>query len=131
MKYFRPLIPLNLLTPDQGGFRWASFLSSTTTTTIITMSLNWAMLNPNRSPVPLRNEMTVTTIDSGVDLALTIPDVPPSSSSTGGGFGGVRRLNEVGKIYLTDQRVCTPFSGHDCISMLICLTLGVYLSNWY
>jgi hypothetical protein len=74
------------------------------------MSLNWAMLNPNRSPVPLRNEMTVTTIDSGVDIALTIPDVPPSSSSNGGGFGGVRRLNEVGKIYLTDQRVCTPFS---------------------
>jgi len=68
------------------------------------MSLNWAMLNPNRVPVPLRNEMTVTTIDSGVDLTLIIPDVPPSSSSSGGGSGGARRFKETGKIYLTDQR---------------------------
>ena len=75
------------------------------------MSLNWAMLNPNRSPVPLRNEMTITTIDSGVDLTLSIPDVPPSSSSSAGGFGGARRLKKMGEIYLTDQRVCSPFSG--------------------
>ena len=93
------------------------------------MSLNWAMLNPNRSPVPLRNEMTVTTIDSGVDLALTIPDVPPSNSSFGGGSGGARRLKGMGKIWLTDQRVCSPFFGNDCISMLIPLTLCVYLSH--
>ena len=73
------------------------------------MSLNWAMLNPNRSPVPLKNEMTVTTINTGVDLALTIPDVPPSSSSSGGGSGGARRLKALGKIWLTDQRVCSPF----------------------
>lgn len=93
------------------------------------MSLNWAMLNPNRSPVPLRNEMTFTTIDTGVDLTLIIPDVPPSSSSSGGGFGGARRFKETGKIYLTDQRVCSYFSGHDSISMLIPLTLAVYLSH--
>ena len=93
------------------------------------MSLNWTMLNPNRSPVPLKNEMTVTTINTGVDLALTIPDVPPSSSSSAGGSGGTRRLKALGKIWLTDQRVCSPFSGQDCISMLIRLTLCIYLSH--
>ena len=73
------------------------------------MSLNWAMLNSDRSPVPLKNEMTVTTVDSGVDLVLTIPNVPPSNSSSAGGSGGVRRLKAMGKIWLTDQRVCSPF----------------------
>ena len=70
------------------------------------MSLNWTMLNANRSPVPLKNEMTITTIDSGVDLALVVPDVPPSNSSSAGGHGGARRLKAMGKIWLTDQRVC-------------------------
>ena len=65
------------------------------------------MLNPNRSPVPLRNEMVITTIDSGVDLALIIPDVPPSNSSSAGGSGGLKKLRAMGKIWLTDQRVCT------------------------
>jgi len=68
------------------------------------MSLNWTMLNPDRSLVPLKNEMTVTTIDSGVDLTLTIPNVPPSNSSSAGGSGGARRLKATGKIWLTDQR---------------------------
>lgn len=68
------------------------------------MALNWTMINPNRSPVPLPNEMTITTIDSG-DLALTIPDSSPSGSSTAGGSGGVKKLKATGKVYLTDQRV--------------------------
>ncbi|KAF8165780.1 hypothetical protein B0H34DRAFT_690446 [Crassisporium funariophilum] len=68
------------------------------------MALNWTMLNANRSPVPLPNEMTITTIDSGVDLSLTIPDAPPSSSSSAGGSGGVKKLKSVGKVWLTDQR---------------------------
>ncbi|PFH50173.1 hypothetical protein AMATHDRAFT_61668 [Amanita thiersii Skay4041] len=70
------------------------------------MALNWTMLTPDRTPVPLPNEMTITSIDSGVDLTLTIPDVPPSgSSSTSGGSGGVKRHKAVGKIWLTDQRL--------------------------
>ena len=73
------------------------------------MSLNWAMLKSDRSPVPLKNEMTVTTIDSGVDLTMTIPDVPPSNSSSAGGSGGARRLKAMGKIWLTDQRVRYSF----------------------
>ncbi|KAF9480184.1 hypothetical protein BDN70DRAFT_833193 [Pholiota conissans] len=68
------------------------------------MALNWTMLNPNRTPVPLPNEMTITTIDSGVDLSLTIPDAPPTSSSTAGGSGGTKKLRATGKAYLTDQR---------------------------
>ena len=91
------------------------------------MSLNWAMLNPNRVPVPLRNEMTVTTIDTGVDLALIIPDIPPSGSLPAGGSGGAKRLKEMGKIYLTDQRVCT-FPLAMSVYPLIRLTLGVYRS---
>jgi hypothetical protein len=63
------------------------------------------MLKPDRSPVPLKNEMTITTIDSGVDLTLTIPDIPPSNSSSAGGSGGARRFKAMGKIWLTDQRV--------------------------
>ena len=86
------------------------------------------MLNPNRSPISLGNEMTVTKIDTGVDLALTIPDAPPSGSSSAGGSGGLRRLKETGKIYLTDQRVCTPFSGDDCLSML---NVWGPSSTWY
>jgi hypothetical protein len=89
------------------------------------------MLNPNRSPVPLQNEMTITTIDYGVDLTLTIPDVPPSSSSSGGGSGGARRLKTMGKIWLTDQRVCSPFPGHDCRSILIGLNAWRLSFTWY
>ncbi|KAJ3572862.1 hypothetical protein NP233_g2803 [Leucocoprinus birnbaumii] len=68
------------------------------------MALNWTMLNPNRSPVPLPNELTITTVDSGVELSLVIPDAPPSGSSLAGGSGGTKRLKSMGKIWLTDQR---------------------------
>jgi hypothetical protein len=69
------------------------------------MALNWVMLNPNRIPVPLPQEMTVTTIDSGVEISLTIPDVPPTGASNAGGSGGIKKLKAYGKLYLTDQRV--------------------------
>lgn len=101
-----------------------SSLSSTTTT--VTMSLNWVMLNPDRSPVPLKNEMTITAIDSGVDLALTIPDAPPSNSSSAGGSGGVRKLKAIGKIWLTDQRVCS-LSLPATVSMLIHIMLDIMI----
>lgn len=68
------------------------------------MALNWTMLNSNRSPVPLPNEMTITTVDA-VDLSLTIPDAPPTSSLNSGGSGGSKKLKSTGKVYLTDQRV--------------------------
>lgn len=69
------------------------------------MALNWAMLNPNRTPVPLPAEMTIATVDSGVELLLTIPNAPPSADSAAGGSGGCKKLKALGRIWLTDQRV--------------------------
>jgi hypothetical protein len=72
------------------------------------MALNWTMLNPDRSPVPLPHEMVIHTIDSGADIALIIPDTPPTGkSATAGGSGGYKTLNVSGGIWLTDQRVRT------------------------
>jgi hypothetical protein len=74
------------------------------------MSLNWTMLNPDRSLVPLPNENIIITIDSGAELILNIPDAPPTgSAATAGGSGGARRLKEPGSIWLTDQRVRQHF----------------------
>ncbi|CAL1700080.1 unnamed protein product [Somion occarium] len=69
------------------------------------MSLNWTMLSPDRSPIPLPDELIIRTIDSGAELSLTIPDAPPSRSSTSGGSGGAKKLKEVGRLWLTDQRL--------------------------
>ncbi|GLB34221.1 putative female pronucleus assembly protein [Lyophyllum shimeji] len=69
------------------------------------MALNWTMLSPNRSPVPLPNEMTITNIDSGAELSLTIPATAPTGNSSAGGSGGSRKLKALGKIWLTDQRL--------------------------
>lgn len=73
------------------------------------MSLNWTMLSPARSPIPLPHELTIRTIDAGAELTLIIPDSPPSSSSPSGGSGGSKKLKEVGRLWLTDQRVCLLF----------------------
>jgi len=46
------------------------------------MALNWTMLKPNdRMPVPHPNKMTITSVDSGVDLSLVIPDELPTGPS--------------------------------------------------
>ncbi|PCH40789.1 hypothetical protein WOLCODRAFT_162548 [Wolfiporia cocos MD-104 SS10] len=69
------------------------------------MALNYAMLSPARMPIPLPNECTVTTIDNGVEIILIIPDAPPAGSSRSGGIGGTRKLKDVGRLVLTDQRL--------------------------
>ena len=69
------------------------------------MALNWAMLNPDGSPVPLPSERTISSINSGVELILNIPDTPPSSSASAGGSGGSKKLGDAGRLWLTDQRV--------------------------
>jgi hypothetical protein len=72
------------------------------------MALNWTMLNPGRTPVPLPREDIIMTVESGAEVSLTIPDTPPTGSSNSGGSGGGRQLNGTGKLFLTDQRVRSP-----------------------
>jgi hypothetical protein len=69
------------------------------------MALNWTMLKPDRTPVPLPGELTIMTVEPGAEVSLAVPDTPPAGSSTSGGSGGTRKLNGTGKLFLTDQRV--------------------------
>jgi hypothetical protein len=73
------------------------------------MALNWAMLEDDRLPVPLPHEMTLTTIETGGELTLVIPDAQPTGASSSGGKGGSKKLKETGQIWLTDQRVRVLF----------------------
>jgi hypothetical protein len=73
-----------------------------------TMALNWTMLNPNRSPIPLPNEQAIITVSSGAELSLTVPDTPPTQSASAGGSGGAKNLKGSGGVWLTDQRVRIP-----------------------
>lgn len=63
------------------------------------------MLKPDRTPVPLPGELTIMIVEPGADVSLAVPDTPPTGSSTSGGSGGARKLNGIGKLFLTDQRV--------------------------
>jgi hypothetical protein len=49
------------------------------------------------------------TVDSGAEVSLTIPDSPPTASSSSGGSGGERTLKGTGKLVLTDQRVRSSY----------------------
>lgn len=71
------------------------------------MALNWVMIDPIGNPVPLPNETIIQTVEAA-EVTLTIPDALPSGSSTAGGSGGETKLKEIGKIWLTDQRVRAP-----------------------
>jgi WW domain-binding protein 2 len=75
------------------------------------MALNWTMLGPDRTPVPLPKELMIMTVESGAEISLIIPDVPPTGTSTSGGSGGGRKLNGTGKLFLTDQRVRSSETG--------------------
>lgn len=81
-------------------------------------SLNWTMLDAKRGLVPLPNENIISTMDSGVNVVLDIPDAPPSASASAGGSGGKQKLKQDGKIWLTDQRVSLLL-----ISLIECITL--------
>ncbi|KII94590.1 hypothetical protein PLICRDRAFT_127627 [Plicaturopsis crispa FD-325 SS-3] len=69
------------------------------------MALNWTMFNPEGQYVPLPNENTITYVESGAEIALTIPDAPPSNSARAGGSGGSKKMKGVGRVWLTDQRL--------------------------
>ncbi|KAG2013060.1 hypothetical protein CC2G_009996 [Coprinopsis cinerea AmutBmut pab1-1] len=104
------------------------------------MALNWAMLNSNRTPVPLPNEMTITTVDSGVDVVVTIPPIGSNSTAPSGAGGSsssrppaagpgssstvatssFQKLKATGRVWLTDQRfiyVPEPNSSFDSLSV--------------
>lgn len=86
------------------------------------MALNWAMMNANRTPIPLPGEMTITTVDSGVELQLLIPNAPPvGDSATAGGSGGCKKLKAMGRIWLTDQRVCSVPHSRTALSSQVVL----------
>lgn len=69
------------------------------------MALNWAMLNADRTPVPLPYEMIIRSIESGADIVLSVPDTPPTGSTGSGGSGGVKKLKDTGRLWLTNKRV--------------------------
>ncbi|CAA7259342.1 unnamed protein product [Cyclocybe aegerita] len=84
------------------------------------MALNWTMLDAKRAPVPLPNESTITMVNPGVEVSLTIPDAPPAGPSTAGGSGGSKRLKSLGGAWLTDQRfifTTEPGSPFDSLSV--------------
>jgi len=98
------------------------------------MALNWTMLNPNRSPVPLPNEMTITAADAGVEVSLNVPDAPPSSTASAGGSGGSKESKAVGKVWLTDQRVrrylpCVLWNGTDSVPFLLPRLCVLYVNS--
>ena len=64
------------------------------------MALNWAMLDASRSPVPLPQEHTVTSIASGVQLTLQVP-----ASRTNDAPTTEKILKETGRVWLTDMRL--------------------------
>ena len=64
------------------------------------MALNWVTIVDAR-PLLLQGEGFIETVDN-VKCNLTIPAVPPSSGMS----GGLKKLEGVGTMVLTDQRVC-------------------------
>ncbi|CCM02319.1 uncharacterized protein FIBRA_04411 [Fibroporia radiculosa] len=89
------------------------------------MALNYAMLSPSRSPIPLPHELTIRTVDSGVELSLTVPDAPPSRSADSGGSGGAKKLKDVGRLWLTDQRLIFVSDGTSKSSPLESLSVSL------
>jgi len=79
------------------------------------MALNWTMLSPDRSPVPLPHELIIRAIDSpGVDLTLLIPSSigsasrsssGPSTSSSPNAVSNEKKIAASGGLWLTDTRL--------------------------
>ena len=71
------------------------------------MALNWVTI-VHDSPLLFPGESSIEAVD-GVKYNLTIP-VAPSPS---GASGGLKKLEAVGTMTLTDQRVCIGWIYHD------------------
>ncbi|THV03364.1 hypothetical protein K435DRAFT_827171 [Dendrothele bispora CBS 962.96] len=84
------------------------------------MALNCAMINATRDPVPLPHEQFITTVDSGAEVILHIPDAPPEGSASAGGSGGSQKLKAMGRLWITDSRflfTSAPDSSFDSLSV--------------
>ncbi|KAJ4479080.1 hypothetical protein J3R30DRAFT_3473937 [Lentinula aciculospora] len=84
------------------------------------MALNCAMLNATREPIPLPNEGIISTVNSGAEVILLIPDIPPEGSRSSGGSGGFQKLKAMGRIWLTDLRflfTSSPDSSFDSLTI--------------
>ncbi|KAE9386109.1 hypothetical protein BT96DRAFT_891792 [Gymnopus androsaceus JB14] len=84
------------------------------------MALNCAMLNATREPIPLPNESIISTVDSGAEVNLLIPDVPPEGNNSAGGSGGSQKLKAMGRIWITDRRflfTSSPDSSFDSLTV--------------
>ncbi|KAJ2969333.1 hypothetical protein NUW54_g12990 [Trametes sanguinea] len=68
------------------------------------MSLNGASIGPSRQPTPLPHELAIRSVDTGVEVALQIPEATAGGSSSSGS-AGPKKLKSIGGIWLTDQRV--------------------------
>ncbi|KIJ69907.1 hypothetical protein HYDPIDRAFT_78615 [Hydnomerulius pinastri MD-312] len=68
------------------------------------MALNWVTVVES-NPLLLQGEEFIETVDQ-VKCNITIPDAPPSTSSAAsGGTGGLKKLEGVGRLDLTNQRL--------------------------
>ncbi|KIJ20417.1 hypothetical protein PAXINDRAFT_166478 [Paxillus involutus ATCC 200175] len=67
------------------------------------MALNWVTVVDGK-PLLLQGEHLIEIVDN-VKCNLTIPDAPPSTSSSAGGSGGLKKLEANGTLALTDQRL--------------------------
>ncbi|KAI9064913.1 hypothetical protein FKP32DRAFT_1648678 [Trametes sanguinea] len=68
------------------------------------MSLNGASIGPSRQPTPLPHELAIRSVDTGVEVALQIPETTAGGSSSSGS-AGPKKLKSIGGIWLTDQRL--------------------------
>ncbi|CDO69590.1 hypothetical protein BN946_scf184759.g30 [Trametes cinnabarina] len=73
------------------------------------MSLNSASITASRQPTPLPHELTIRSVDTGVEVVLQIPDAPSGGSSTSGSSTSSKKLKALGGIWLTDLRVCAVY----------------------
>ncbi|KAK7029408.1 hypothetical protein VNI00_014662 [Paramarasmius palmivorus] len=79
------------------------------------MALNCTMLNKTREPIPLPGEMFITTIDSGAEVILNIPESQDGDSS-----GGGQKMKAMGRVWITDQRflfTSAPDSSFDSLTV--------------
>ncbi|KIK98297.1 hypothetical protein PAXRUDRAFT_134471 [Paxillus rubicundulus Ve08.2h10] len=91
------------------------------------MALNWVTVVDSK-PLLLQGESPLEIVDN-VKCNLTIPDAPPSASSSAGGSGGLKKLEANGTLTLTDQRLIWTNPGAQSSFMSLTIPLASILSS--